>query len=324
MNQRPALYALAARYRLDAAATGRLYRLAGLGAAPEGLSLRLPRAVAALGAALLGLGLVLWVAANWAGFGRFGQFALLQGTVLTACLGALALPRARAALGLAAFLAIGALFAFFGQTYQTGADPWQLFALWAALALPLALGVRSDLLWAPWVLVGMTAIVLWTQTQAGWGWRAAPDGLGVHLTAWSAAALVAALLTPAARRWTGAGDWALRTAVTLTAGMVTLGALGGLWAEAPRDQFWAGLGVLAAGAAVLALPATFEIAALSAVALGLDTLLVAGLAHRLLWRHLGETLSELLLIGVAAALLLAATLSLILRLARRYGRGGGS
>ena len=69
---------------------------------------------------------------------------------------------------------------------------------------------------------------------------------------------------------------------------------------------------------------TFETAALSAVALGLDTLLVAGLAHRLLWGHLGETVTALLFIGVVAALLLAATLSLILRLARLYGRGGES
>ena len=95
MSQRPALYALAARYRLDAGAAARLYQLAGLDDQPAGLASLLPRAVAALGAALLGLGLVLWVAANWAGFGRFGQFALLQGAVLTACLGALALPRAR-------------------------------------------------------------------------------------------------------------------------------------------------------------------------------------------------------------------------------------
>ena len=43
-------------------------------------------------------------------------------------------------MGLLAMLGMGALFAYFGQTYQTGADPWQLFALWAALSLPLRPG----------------------------------------------------------------------------------------------------------------------------------------------------------------------------------------
>ena len=37
---------------------------------------------------------------------------------------------------------IAGLLAFVGQTYQTGADAWQLFATWAALALVWALGRR--------------------------------------------------------------------------------------------------------------------------------------------------------------------------------------
>jgi len=54
--------------------------------------------------------------------------------------------------GLASMMpsSIGGLFAYFRQTYQTGADAWQLFALWAALGLPLCLGVGSVVPWAPW------------------------------------------------------------------------------------------------------------------------------------------------------------------------------
>ena len=41
---------------------------------------------------------------------------------------------------------------YLAQQYQTGADSWQLFAIWAALALPLCLGVRHDAMWAQWAL----------------------------------------------------------------------------------------------------------------------------------------------------------------------------
>ena len=183
----------------------RLFELAGLEAEPAGLALWLPRGVALLAAALVGLGLVLWVAANWDALGRVAQFALVQGLVAAACLGAAALPSARPALGLLALLAIGGLLAYFGQTYQTGADAWQLFALWGLLALPLALAVRSDALWTPWALVAMTAITLWAQAHASrswlWSGAAGPDDLLVHASAWGSAALVVAALSPALRRY---------------------------------------------------------------------------------------------------------------------------
>lgn len=84
---------------------------------------------------LAGLGLFMGIASNWNLMGRPGHFALMQGLVLATGVGATLIPRARAPLGLLALLAIGALFAYFDQTYQTGSDPWHLFALWSALAL---------------------------------------------------------------------------------------------------------------------------------------------------------------------------------------------
>ncbi|MBK6999474.1 MAG: DUF2157 domain-containing protein [Rhodoferax sp.] len=95
---------------------------AGLAAEPADLALWLPRGVAVLAAALGGLGVVMWIAANWESMGRVGHFALLQGLVLASGLGAGLIQAARLPLGLLAMLGIGALFAYFGQTYQTGAD----------------------------------------------------------------------------------------------------------------------------------------------------------------------------------------------------------
>jgi uncharacterized membrane protein len=323
MIQRLDLYELAARHRLDAGAVRQLHRLAGLDAEPAGLTVWLPRGIALLAAGLAGLGVVLWVAANWDALGRLGQFAVLQGLVLTLCLGALALPGPRPPLGLLALLAVGGLLAYYGQTYQTGADPWQLFALWAGLCLPLCLGVRSDALWAPWALVAMTAVTLWTQARVGSTWRLAPDDLAVHAQAWAAAAVLAAGLSPALRPITGAGVWALRTSVTLAVTLVTLTALAGLFSGGVAPHYWLGLLVLGAAATVLALRGTFEVSALSAVALGLNVLLVAGLAYWLLEDHgTGDPIGQLLVLGVAAAGSLAASVSVILGLARRYGRGG--
>ena len=326
MNQRPALYALAARHGLDAASSRRLFELAGLEAEPPGLALWLPRGLALLAAALAGLGLVLWVAANWDALGRVAQFGLLQGLVAAACLGAVALPSARPALGLLALLGIGGLLAYFGQTYQTGADAWQLFALWGLLALPLALAVRSDALWTPWAIVALTAITLWAQTHASrswlWSGAAGPDDLLVHASAWGSAALVVAALSPALRRYTGAGVWAQRTAATLAVALVTLSALGGLFSSALAAHYWLGLLVLGGAALVLALPLAFEVGTLSAVALGLDTLLVAGLAHRLLRGTLfNEPIGPLFVLGLVAAALVAASVSVILWLARRQSGG---
>jgi uncharacterized membrane protein len=40
-------------------------------------------------------------------------------------------------------LGLGVLLALFGQTYQTGVDPWETFFNWALLMLPWTLPARS-------------------------------------------------------------------------------------------------------------------------------------------------------------------------------------
>lgn len=322
MNLRLALSKIAAENRLDSRATQRLEELAGLHDQPASLSVWLPRGVAVLAAALGGLGVIFWIAANWEALGRFGQFALLEAFALVMCVGALWRPVARAPLGLLAMLTIGGLFAYFGQTYQTGADPWQLFALWAGLTLPLCLGVRSDVVWAPWAMVAMSGVALWVQAHTGHQWRVLPDDLRVHLLGWAAAFVLVGALSAALRRWSGAGVWALRTALTLAVMMITLTALGGLFHTPIALHYGLGLAVLAAAAVALAQPRWFEVYGLSAVALGLNSLLVAGLARLLFDKGGGALIGNLLLLGLAAAGLLAASVAAILRLARRYGQPG--
>ena len=102
---------------------------------------------------LLGSALIFFFAYNWpllhhlAKLGLAGTAVLLSGVTALLC-PTDRLPR-RAAMFACAILT-GALLALIGQTYQTGADIWQLFAAWAALITPLVLLSKSRgsyLLW---------------------------------------------------------------------------------------------------------------------------------------------------------------------------------
>lgn len=325
MDLRLALCELVAAHRLDARSAQGLHDLAGLQAEPPMLRRWLPLGVAVLAAGLLGLGLIFWVAAQWGGLGRPGRFALLQALVLTLILGAAWRPVARAPLALLAFLVIGGLFAHFGQTYQTGADPWQLFAGWAVLTLPMCLGVRSDAVWVPWSVVAMGAMSLWVHAHTGHRWPVEADGLAVHGLGWGMAGVAVLALSPRLRHFTGAGVWSFRAALTLAVLATTLTALGALLHQPVAPQFALGLVLLVAAAVWMTRPHAFEVFGLSAVALGLNGLVVAGLARWLAdLRQGGDRVGHLLLISAVAAGLLAGSVAAILHLARRpWGPGGG-
>jgi uncharacterized membrane protein len=314
MTQRLALYQLAHAHRLDATATARLLALAGESGEPSAAASRVWQALALLAGALVGLGLVMWVAANWDDLGRAGRFWLLQGVVVAMGLGAALRPAQRAPLGLLTLLAVGALFAYFGQTYQTGADAWQLFALWAALTLPLALGTRHDVVWAAWALVAAVGVSLWVQTHTGHQWRVLPDDLPVHALGWAGLGLLCLLVSGAWARWTGAGPWARRTALTLTTIALTVTAMGGLFGKDIAPHYPLGLVLLVAASAWLSRPAHFEVFGLSAAALGLNALVVGGLVRVLFDRGGGDTIGRLMLIGLVSAGLLALSVKWILRL----------
>lgn len=126
-------------------------------------------------------GVIFFFAYNWQSLGRFAKFALLEAAILlavaafmwlyyrAACQPSIAsntpsvtVSRSQStpfgttvanAVLLAACVLVGGLLALVGQTYQTGADPWQLFALWALMILPFAWVAGFDGLWL--LLVGL-------------------------------------------------------------------------------------------------------------------------------------------------------------------------
>jgi uncharacterized membrane protein len=115
----------------------------------------------------LGASIVFFVAANWSRIAVFGRFALLE--VLLAVIVVVALIRpppafvGRAAL-LLAFVTTGALLALFGQTYQTGADVYELFLTWALLGLPFVVAAQWRGTTVAWIGVLDLALCLF----CGW------------------------------------------------------------------------------------------------------------------------------------------------------------
>ena len=285
---------------------------------PFGLERNVPVGLAILGAALGGLGIIFWVAANWDLLSRIGRFGLLQAVLMVMCAGAIFLPAARHALSLLALLAIGALFAYFGQTYQTGADPWQLFALWATLSLPLCLAIRHDAVWLPWTLVAMSAIALWLHVHTG-SWSVRASDLPWDAAGLCAALLLMFLLHPYANRYCGAGAWCMRVAATLTALLLIKTAILALIASTVAPQFYLALALTASAAAALCTSRLHDIVALSAFSLALNVELVGALVKVLLDDHRGEPIVETLVIGLVAAAMLAATVKLVMVAARKHG-----
>jgi len=121
-----------------------------------------------LGCIMIASAAVCAVAANWAQISAPMRLAALQAAMVLAAAATLLPSVSRLMQSLLLLLAcvlLGALLAQVGQTYQTGADPWQLFALWALLMLPWAIAGRSVVLWLLWVLIGNVALVLWGQER---------------------------------------------------------------------------------------------------------------------------------------------------------------
>ena len=120
------------------------------------------------GIGALAAGIIFFVAANWQDYGLTGRFAILQ-MALLACVGPALWRPPPSALGQAtlvlAVLVTGALLALFGQSYQTGADLYELFFTWAALALPFALAGGCGAVWATWWIVLDVGLALYCGLQ---------------------------------------------------------------------------------------------------------------------------------------------------------------
>lgn len=120
-----------------------------------------------LGAGLSLSGILFFFAYNWADMPRLAKFGLIEGAMLLAV--ALAAYKGLGSLAgqvalLAAAVLVGVLQAVFGQIYQTGADSYLLFLIWALLIIGwVAIGNYAPLWLLLLVLLNLSLSFYWTQ-----------------------------------------------------------------------------------------------------------------------------------------------------------------
>ena len=148
----------------------RAVQASGLHPSPRAWALFIDRLLLWLGGLALAFAVLFFVAYNWAEMGRWLRFGVVQVATVLA-VGIAVWPKAspmvqRVALTSATLL-VGVLLALFGQVYQTGADPWQLFFSWALLTLPWVWVARYELLWVLWLGLLNLAVGLYFRTWGG-------------------------------------------------------------------------------------------------------------------------------------------------------------
>jgi uncharacterized membrane protein/uncharacterized membrane-anchored protein len=239
-----------------------------------------------LGSTLVGSGLVCWVAANWADATVFQKLGGMQALfVLALALAYLGARRVKttveleftvfAVAGGLAGVIIGALFALIGQIYQTGADAWELFLLWAVLLVPLALAVRT-------VALGLLLTIILNLGMALY-WMLDLQ----HLIGWSSNSMLQAAMLMMAVNLVGLVAWE-----------ISLGHVKDPWRVGPRVCATIAMGWLAVSA-FAAWNAELSIVLIVAAGLSIAGLLYAVYAH---YRH---DVAMTYLAGLAACGLIA-------------------
>ncbi|MBP6019655.1 MAG: GDYXXLXY domain-containing protein [Burkholderiaceae bacterium] len=235
----------------------------------------LQKTALSVGSLLLASSVISWIAANWAYASTVQKLAGTQILlVLLALMTAWLLyfrPSPRPNFSASAYTAglasvcLGGLLALVGQIYQTGADPWQLFLLWALLLLPWLVSLHTVVLGLLVALLFNIAAVLYFDAMdtsiLGWiastqssmavfmvllnllmlatwesalrrlddGWRIGPRVLGAVIVAWMA--------------WASLTD----DLVSALGGLALMAVAVWFYTQRRRDLAmvaWAGLGIL--------------------------------------------------------------------------------
>ncbi len=136
-----------------------------------------------LGVIALSSSIMFFIAYNWDDLGRFAKFGLVEAFIIASVLfylwsnknsapiNALDSPQKSSLIGkatlLVASLSLGVLLAFYGQTYQTGADPWQLFFTWALLIIPWTMVAQFPALWIILLVLLNITVSLYIESFGG-------------------------------------------------------------------------------------------------------------------------------------------------------------
>lgn len=199
-----------------------------------------------LGVVLLVAGVIFFVAANWSVLPGFVRMGLVGGPMVAAFLlgGYLGESLAGRVASLLGGLLFGPLLAVYGQIYQTGADPWQLFAGWTVVLIATGALVRFVGTWVL-ALIGLhLACFTWIQQELG-----VPLYADVGAQIITGLALIDALIVVLAERFTKAREREviLHTAAFFGLALVLPFGVLTVLDDSPPDGGLFGLAVLLAG-----------------------------------------------------------------------------
>ncbi len=117
------------------------------------------------GSALVLAGIIFFFVYNWAAMGKFIKFGLIEAGIIVCIVGSHLRGRTQLegkVLLLGGAMLVGVLLAVYGQTYQTGADAFELFVSWAVLILGWVIVSEFAALWLVWlILLNTGAILYW-------------------------------------------------------------------------------------------------------------------------------------------------------------------
>lgn len=197
-----------------------------------------------LGGLALAFSAMFFIAYNWSDLGRFAKFGMVEALIAVAVFAYWKMNKreitAKVAL-LMASIFLGVLLALYGQTYQTGADPWQLFFTWALLMLPWALMGRSPTIWVLWLgLINLSIVLYYTALRSAlWMLFDSQAGMLWILFLFNTLALVGWELLAVKRLWL-AERWAIRLLAIASGVSISWLSINAIFDEASSDA-WAGL-----------------------------------------------------------------------------------
>ena len=283
-------------------------------------------ALLALGVGQLIAAVIFFFAFNWAEFPEIGKFVVVEILIIILVGSAISVgfdrPLGEAA-GIAAFVAFGVLLAVVGQVYQTGADPWTLFVIWAGLGLPFMIGLRSAVGWLVWLVVALLGVSLYAEQVLVANDSMVGDMIPILLAVvvtlafgvrelfakkqlqeagpfWIRLILLAAVLVC----WTSSAS-----ATVFQSDMLKLGAVASVLIPV------AGFGIVCAGALRLALRPSYDMPALTMIFLAISIFLSLAVC-RMLYPVFNEDFSGLFLIGIAIMGIFGGAAVLLLRLSQ--------
>jgi len=165
-QNRKELLGLLAQHRVSQKNIAKAVQISGIAPTKYDFLVFMRMALLWVGAIALVMSLLMFMAYNWDDLGRFAKFIMVEISLLATAViyfftGKYTLLQ-QISLMLAS-ITLGILLALIGQTYQTGADPWQLFAVWALLMTPWAVVAGYAGLWILWILLLNLAMILYHQ-----------------------------------------------------------------------------------------------------------------------------------------------------------------